>query len=165
MPSRAAGGCRAGAAPPPPRPRPPPGAPPPRHTPPPARCAGRPPAGPAPPGSPARPPPRQVDSPPPRRRYELAGRLLAQAPTAAGSPPARRALRRAATAVGHGLGAATRRARGGQGRDRVLSGALAGLDACRYEPPPGNGDHRLRQCPLEALPNQSPDRKRPRLNS
>src|SRR2546426_11203925 len=69
---------------------------------------------------------RQVDFTLPRRRYELAGRLLAQALTAAGSPAAGRVLRRAATAVGHGLGAATRRARGGQGRDRGLSGAPAG---------------------------------------
>jgi len=97
---------------------------------------------------------RQVDFTLPRRRYELAGRLLAQALTAAGSPAARRALRRAATAVGHGLGAATRRARGGQGRDRVLSGALAVLDACGYEPARVNGDIRLRNCPFEALANQ-----------
>jgi len=56
--------------------------------------------------------------------------------------------------VGHGLGAATRRARGGQGRDRVLSGALAVLDACGYEPARVNGDIRLRNCPFEALANQ-----------
>src|SRR2546428_15779 len=37
---------------------------------------------------------RQVDFTLPRRRYELAGRLLAQALTAAGSPAARRMLRR-----------------------------------------------------------------------
>src|SRR5437870_863331 len=83
---------------------------------------------------------RQVDFTLPRRRYELAGRLLAQALTAAGSPAAGRALRRAASAVGHGLGAATRRARRGQGRRRgEVDASGAGDNAWRGDAPCATG--------------------------
>src|SRR2546425_5043200 len=81
---------------------------------------------------------RQVDFTLPRRRYELAGRLLAQALTAAGSPAAGRALRRAASAVGHGLAAATRRARRAPGPDPPLSRPLAARLASASETPPGS---------------------------
>src|SRR6266516_2821135 len=53
----------------------------------------------------------QLDLTLPRRRYELAGRLLAQALTNARSPAAVRALRRAARHLGRGLGADARRGR------------------------------------------------------
>ena len=78
----------------------------------------------------------------PARRYELAGRVLARALTAA--PTARRALLRAARAAGRALvsnGAAPR-------RRNDLSTVLA---ECGYAPARRDGEIRLHNCPFGAL--------------
>jgi len=103
---------------------------------------------------------RQLDVTLPPRRYELAGRMLARALTAAASPATRRALTRAARAAGRSLGAEARRRadradRAGRaaGADRLLANTLAMLEECGYAPARGNGVVRLRNCPFDALAN------------
>ena len=95
----------------------------------------------------------QLDLTLPRRRYELAGRLLAQALTNARSPAAVRALRRAARDLGRGLGADARRGRRGVGTP--LARLLAVLEWCGFEPTRSNGSVHLANCPFAALANQS----------
>ncbi len=98
----------------------------------------------------------QLDLTLPRRRYELAGRLLAQALTNARSPAAVRALRRAARDVGRGLGADARRGRRGAGTSRgPLARLLGVLEWCGFEPARSNGSVHLANCPFAALANQS----------
>jgi len=98
----------------------------------------------------------QLDLTLPRRRYELAGRLLAQALTNARSPAAVRALRRAARHLGRGLGADARRGRRGAGTARgPLARLLAVLEWCGFEPIRSNGSVHLANCPFAALANQS----------
>jgi len=94
----------------------------------------------------------QLDLTLPRRRYELAGRLLAQALTNARSPAALRALRRAARDLGRGLGADARRAGTARG---PLARLLAVLEWCGFEPIRSNGSVHLANCPFAALANQS----------
>ena len=97
---------------------------------------------------------RQLDLSLPERRYELAGRVLARALTAA-TPAARRALERAARVEGRTLGAAARGQAGRNvGTDRLLANTLAVLDECGYEPARVNGEVRLRNCPFDALANE-----------
>jgi len=100
---------------------------------------------------------RQLDVTLPPRRYELAGRVLARALTAAASPATRLALTRAARAAGRSLGAEARRRAGRAGRaagaDRLLANTLAMLEECGYAPARGNGVVRLRNCPFDALAN------------
>jgi predicted ArsR family transcriptional regulator len=97
---------------------------------------------------------RQLDVTLPPRRYELAGRVLARALTAAASPATRRALTRVARAAGRSLGAEARRRAGrAAGADRLLANALAMLEECGYAPARGNGVVRLRNCPFDALAN------------
>ena len=79
----------------------------------------------------------------PARRYELAGRVLARALTAA-PPTARRALLRAARAAGRALvrnGATPRR----------RSDLSTVLTECGYAPGRRDGDIRLHNCPFGAL--------------
>jgi len=86
----------------------------------------------------------QLDLTLPRRRYELAGRMLAQALTEARSPAAVRALRRAA------------RGRRGAGTARgPLARLLGVLEWCGFEPARSNGSVHLANCPFAALANQS----------
>jgi len=94
----------------------------------------------------------QLDLTLPRRRYELAGRLLARALTNARSPAALRALRRAARDLGRGLGADARRAGTARG---PLARLLAVLEWCGFEPIRSNGSVHLANCPFAALANQS----------
>ena len=97
---------------------------------------------------------RQLDVTLPPRRYELAGRVLARALTAAASPATRRALTRVARAAGRSLGAEARRRAGrAAGADRLLANTLAMLEECGYAPARGNGVVRLRNCPFDALAN------------
>src|SRR5438093_620002 len=73
----------------------------------------------------------QLDLTLPRRRYELAGRMLAQALTEARSPAAVRALRRAARNLGRSLGADASRGRRGAGTARgPLARLLPVLEWC-----------------------------------
>ena len=95
----------------------------------------------------------QLDLTLPRRRYELAGRLLAQALTNARSPATVRALRRAARDLGRGLGADARRGR--RGVRTPLARLLAVLEWCGFEPIRSNGSVHLANCPFAALANQS----------
>ena len=95
----------------------------------------------------------QLDLTLPRRRYELAGRLLAQALTVGRSPAAVRALRRAARDLGRGLGADARR--GPRGVGTPLARLLAVLEWCGFEPVRSNGSLHLANCPFAALANQS----------
>src|SRR5881628_971363 len=97
---------------------------------------------------------RQLDVTLPRRRYELAGRVFARALTASASraPATRRALERAARAVGRDLAAQSGTARAGTAR--VLASALAVLDDWGYEPARTDGEVRLRNCPFDALANE-----------
>ncbi len=98
----------------------------------------------------------QLDLTLPRRRYELAGRMLAQALTEARSPAAVRALRRVARDVGRGLGADARRGRRGAGTSRgPLARLLGVLEWCGFEPARSNGSVHLANCPFAALANQS----------
>ncbi len=98
--------------------------------------------------------PRQLDVTLPRRRYELAGRVLARALAAVPARTGSRVLDRVAGGAGRQLGAAARAdARGGARRASALARALAVLDEWGYEPARENGTVRLRNCPFEALAN------------
>ena len=97
---------------------------------------------------------RQLDLTLPKRRYELAGRVLARALTVM-TPAARGALERAARAEGRRLGADARhRAAVKAGTDRLFTNTLAVLAECGYEPARVNGEVRLRNCPFDALANE-----------
>jgi len=100
-----------------------------------------------------RPSAQQLDLTLPRRRYELAGRLLAQALTEGRSPAAVRALRRAARDLGRGLGADARRER--RGVRTPLARLLAVLEWCGFEPVRRNGSVHLANCPFAALATES----------
>jgi len=94
---------------------------------------------------------RQFEVTLPQRFYELAGRVLARALTAA-APTAGGPLGRAARAAGRNLGGVARRRAGANaGTDRLVASALALLDECGYEPARVNGEVRLRNCPFDAL--------------
>jgi predicted ArsR family transcriptional regulator len=85
----------------------------------------------------------------PARRYELAGRVLARALTAA-PPTARRALLRAARDAGRAL------ARNGGGGPRRRNELSTVLTDCGYAPDPAaparrDGEIRLHNCPFGAL--------------
>ena len=98
---------------------------------------------------------RQLEITLPKRRYELAGRLLARALAAQRSPASRRALERAARDFGRTLGQEARgdarRSRGRRQRGRPLAAALAALDDCGFEPARVDGEVRLRNCPFDAV--------------
>ena len=97
---------------------------------------------------------RQLDLTLPKRRYELAGRVLARALTVM-TPAARGALERAARAEGRRLGADARhRTAVKAGTDRLFTNTLAVLAECGYEPARVNGEVRLRNCPFDALANE-----------
>jgi predicted ArsR family transcriptional regulator len=101
-----------------------------------------------------RPAPRQLDVTLPRRRYDLAGRVLARALAAVPARAASRLLDRIAGETGRQLGAAARTdARGKARRTGALARTLAVLDDWGYEPSRENGTVRLRNCPFEALAN------------
>jgi len=96
----------------------------------------------------------QLDVSLPRRRYELAGRVLARAIMLEGTSRMRRALQRAAQDLGRDLGAGARGTDTGAACRRSLADALAVLDACGYEPSRTNAHIRLRNCPFAALANE-----------
>ena len=83
----------------------------------------------------------------PARRYELAGRVLARAVTAA-PPSARRALLRAARDAGRALVR-----NGGGGGPRRRNELSTVLTECGYAPAPArrDGEIRLHNCPFGAL--------------
>jgi predicted ArsR family transcriptional regulator len=90
----------------------------------------------------------------PRRRYELAGRVLARALAAIPARATSRLLDRIAGETGRQLGAAARTdAHGGARRTGALARTLAVLDDWGYEPSRENGTVRLWNCPFEALAN------------
>jgi len=98
----------------------------------------------------------QLDLTLPRRRYELAGRMLAQALTEARSPAAVRALRRAARNLGRSLGTDASRGRRGAGTARgPLARLLPVLEWCGFEPVRSNGSVQLANCPFAALARES----------
>jgi len=106
---------------------------------------------------------RQLEITLPRRRYDLAGRLLARALAAQRSPASRRVLERAAHDLGKTLGQEARgKGRSGRGRRRTRGGGpggpggplatvLAALDDCGFEPARVDGEVRLRNCPFDAV--------------
>jgi predicted ArsR family transcriptional regulator len=100
---------------------------------------------------------RQLEITLPRRRYDLAGRLLARALAAQRSPAGRRVLERAAHDLGKTLGQEARgEGRRGRRRRRTAGGerlaaVLAALDDCGFEPARGDGEVRLRNCPFDAV--------------
>jgi len=87
----------------------------------------------------------------PARRYELAGRVLARALTAA-PPTARRGLLRAARDAGRAL---VRNGGGGGGGPRRRNELSTVLTECGYAPAPvaarKDGEIRLQNCPFGAL--------------
>jgi predicted ArsR family transcriptional regulator len=97
----------------------------------------------------------QLDVTLPRRRYELAGRVLARALAAVPARVTSRLLDRVAGETGRRLGAAARTAaRGRARRTGALARTLAVLDDWGYDPARENGTVRLRNCPFEALANE-----------
>ncbi|HYX82200.1 MAG TPA: hypothetical protein VE714_07400, partial [Gemmatimonadales bacterium] len=93
---------------------------------------------------------RQLELTLPRRRYDLAGRLLARALAKQRSAAARRTLERAAHDVGKTLGQEARRGHSGRTR-RPLAAALAALEDCGFEPARVKREVRLRNCPFVAV--------------
>jgi len=85
----------------------------------------------------------------PARRYELAGRVLARALTAA-PPTARRGVLRAARDAGRAL---VRNGGGGGGGPRRRNELSRVLTECGYAPTPArrDGEIRLQNCPFGAL--------------
>lgn len=93
----------------------------------------------------------QVDVSLPRRRYELAAHVLAQALARAPSEAGRAALRDAAREWGRRLAG---EAAGGGGRAQPLRRATRALEACGFEPHGAAGDEGevvLRNCPFDSL--------------
>lgn len=90
----------------------------------------------------------------PERRYDLAGRLLAQAISTAerGAVPVADALRQAATDMGRSLGEEARlRAGAGAGEADLLATVRAVLDEYGYEPRADAACITLANCPFHAL--------------
>jgi len=101
--------------------------------------------------------PAQVDVSLPRRRYELAAHVLAQALANAQSEPTLLALRNAAREWGERLAGETAR---GSGRGAPLTRAARALEACGYEPQRASGETGevvLRNCPFDSLRSESPE--------
>lgn len=97
---------------------------------------------------------REVTVSLPERRYELIGRLLAQAATDAGQLgiPMADALHLAAHNAGKALGLAARHELGPRPSQRALTAAgCAALEDAGYEPRLEGGDVRLANCPFHAL--------------
>ena len=95
---------------------------------------------------------RQIDVTLPRRRYELAARLLADAVDARAAEAAREALAAAARERGADLGREARDAAGADADpERRLGALVAALAAQGYEPELAEGELRLRNCPFHAL--------------
>jgi predicted ArsR family transcriptional regulator len=93
---------------------------------------------------------RQVAVAVPERRYDVAGRLLAQALEADGDPA--EAVDRAAHRFGEELGAEARRHAGRRpSPERLLERACGALEAYGFEPIRSAGEVRLRNCPFDAL--------------
>jgi predicted ArsR family transcriptional regulator len=95
---------------------------------------------------------RRLDFSLPLRRYDLAGRLLAQAMVTANSAGTQRALRRAAASFGRCMGSEALHAR--RRRRRLISTVVEVLDTLGYEPFQPNSAIRLGNCPFEALANE-----------
>ncbi len=99
----------------------------------------------------------QFDVSLPRRRYELAAHVLAQALAKAGSEATLEALRDAAREWGKRL--AGEFAAGG-GRGRPLRRAVRALEACGFEPhgrTDDEGEVVLRNCPFDSLRTECQD--------
>jgi predicted ArsR family transcriptional regulator len=97
----------------------------------------------------------QVDVSLPRRRYELAAHVLAQALANAQSERTLLALRNAARAWGKRL---AMEEVGGSGRGAPLNRAARALEACGYEPQRASGEDGevvLRNCPFDSLRDES----------
>ena len=98
--------------------------------------------------------PRELAVSLPPREYELAGRLLARAVTAAerDHTPVGDALRDAAREVGKSLGHRAREQAGARpSRATVLTATTSVLSDCGYEPLIDATDVRLANCPFHAL--------------
>ncbi|HEY6867878.1 MAG TPA: transcriptional regulator, partial [Candidatus Eisenbacteria bacterium] len=98
----------------------------------------------------------QLDISLPRRRYELAAHILAQALAQAQSEATLEALRTAAHEWGKQLAGAA----GGGGRGSPLRRASRALEACGYEPHGTTGDKGelvLRNCPFDSVRTRSRD--------
>jgi predicted ArsR family transcriptional regulator len=96
----------------------------------------------------------------PERRYDLAGRLLAEAVerSAYEGVPADRALRRAATEAGRRIGEAARAAAGPQsGRAKRREAVVGVLEHHGYEPHLRGGEVVLTNCPFHALAERHRD--------
>jgi predicted ArsR family transcriptional regulator len=96
----------------------------------------------------------------PERRYDLAGRLLAQAVARATNDavPVEQALRDAAVEEGRRIGETARVARGRRARRSRRSDALvATLERYGYEPHARRGEVVLANCPFHALVEQHRD--------
>jgi predicted ArsR family transcriptional regulator len=95
---------------------------------------------------------RQVEVSVPRRRYDLAARILAAAIDTSETPRTRRALVRTARSIGEEIGADVRVAGGSRaGRRRLVSGMTDALAEQGYEPIASGAEVRLRNCPFSAL--------------
>jgi predicted ArsR family transcriptional regulator len=93
---------------------------------------------------------RQLAVAVPERRYDLAGRLLAQALEAGGDPA--EALDRAAHRFGEELGTQARRHAGRRpSPERLLERACGALEGYGFEPMSTAGEVRLRNCPFDAM--------------
>ena len=93
---------------------------------------------------------RQLEVSLPERRYDLAGRLLAQAVEEGGDPA--EAVDRVARRFGEELGTQARRHAGRRpGAERLLERACGVLEGYGFEPIRAGGEVRLRNCPFDAI--------------
>jgi len=95
---------------------------------------------------------RQVEVSLPERRYELAAAILATAVEASRSPETGRALKKAARAIGEGIGSGAK-AHGGRqaGKQALIEQTMEALAARGYEPRKESGEIHLRNCPFHGL--------------
>ena len=100
---------------------------------------------------------RQVDVTLPPRRYDLAGRILADAVAVSDRDPLDVTLVRSARHVGAELAEQVRARAGRRPSRRRLATAAAGvLEEYGYEPVDDGGESVLRNCPFHALPRPTP---------
>jgi len=86
----------------------------------------------------------------PRRRYELAAHILAQALVRAQSEASLEALRTSAREWGKQLAAEV-----GNGRSASLPRVSRALEACGFEPAEADGEVVLRNCPFDSVRSES----------
>lgn len=92
----------------------------------------------------------QLDVSLPRRRYELAAHILAQALVRARSDASLEALRGAARDWGKQLAEEV-----GNGHGRPLARVSRALEACGYEPAEADGEVVMRNCPFDTVRSES----------